>query len=453
MQTNSKPKILILGGGFGGLYAALEFEKHLKDHDDIEVTIVNRDNYFLFTPMLHEVAASDLDLTNIVIPGRKLLKKVQYFTGDVVKIDCDRRTVLVSHGFADHAHEMSYDHLVLALGSITNFFNLPGLQERALTMKTLGDAIKLRNLVIQHLEEAANECAEFEREPLLTFVVAGAGFAGVETVAGINDFLRDALPFYPTLNENMLRVVLVHPGDYILPELGPELGQYAGDKLRDRKVEIKPGCRVDSVENTRICISDGTEINCNTLIWTAGSSPDPTIDFIPAGKERGLVKVNEFLEVSDCNGIWALGDCAAVPDLTTGKLCPPTAQHASRQGTVLAKNIIATIQKKQKTAFKFATIGLLAAIGKRTGVAQIMGFKFSGFIAWFMWRSIYLLKLPTIQKKVRVAWDWTLNLIFEKDFVQYSLQRSPVISNHSFEFDKVIRDNCSNDLPEVQSET
>ena len=189
------------------------------------------------------------------------------------------------------------------------------------------------------------------------------------------------------------------------------------------------------------------------MIWTAGSSPHPTIDFIPAGKERGLVKVNEFLEVSDCNGIWALGDCAAVPDLTTGKLCPPTAQHASRQGTVLAKNIIATIQKKQKTAFKFATIGLLAAIGKRTGVAQIMGFKFSGFIAWFMWRSIYLLKLPTIQKKVRVAWDWTLNLIFEKDFVQYSLQRSPVISNHSFEFDKVIRDNCSNDLPEVQSET
>lgn len=438
---NDRQKILILGGGFGGLYAALTFEKYLKTHDDVEVTIVNRDNFFLFTPMLHEVAASDLDLTNIVIPGRKFLKRVQYFTGEVVKVDCETKRVLVTHGYADHSHEMVYDHLVLALGSVTNFFNLPGLQERALTMKSLGDAMKLRNLLIQHLEEAANECAALERELLLTFVVAGAGFAGVETVAGINDFIRDALPYYPTLKEEMLRVVLVHPGEHILPELGPQLGSYAGDKLSERKVEIKAGCRVDSVVDGGVNLSDGTQISCNTLLWTAGSSPHPVIEQIPTAKERGQLKVNEFLEVADCPGIWALGDCAAVPDLTTGKLCPPTAQHASRQGTVLANNVLAAIHNGPKAPFRFATLGMLAAIGKRSGVAQIMGFRFSGFLAWFMWRTIYLFKLPTIQKKVRVAWDWTLNLIFEKDFVQYWGPQSQATAIAK-ELKTVIRESC-----------
>src|SRR5437762_2849073 len=201
-----KIRVLILGGGFGGLYAALEFEKR-KD-PRFEVTVVNRENFFLFTPMLHEIAASDLDLTNIVNPIRKMIRHVSFFCGDVDKIDIERKRVTVSHGFERHSHDLDYDHLVLGLGSVTNFFNLPGVAERALTMKSLGDAIQLRNRLIAHLEEADSECAQADRSSLLTFVIAGGGFAGVETIASINDFLRAALPYYPNLKQEMLRVVI-----------------------------------------------------------------------------------------------------------------------------------------------------------------------------------------------------------------------------------------------------
>jgi len=438
----TKKKILILGGGFGGLYAALEFEKYLAKSDDVEVVIINRDNFFLFTPMLHEVAASDLDPTNIVIPGRKFLKHVQYFTGDVIGIDCTKKEVTVSHGFDRHCHIMPFDHLVIALGCVTNFFKLPGLEERALTMKSLGDAMKLRNLMIQHLEEADSECATNDREPLLTFVVAGAGFAGVETVAGINDFLRGALSFYRNLREDMLRIILVHPGDFILPEFGAELRQYADQKLRQRHVEVKANCKVSAVHENVVEISDGTKISANTLVWTAGTSPNPVLNMIDADKAQGLIKVNQFLEVESCEGLWALGDSALIPDVSTGKFCPPTAQHASREGSIVARNIIATINGGRKTPFKFTSLGHLAAIGKRTGVAQICGFRFSGFVAWFLWRTIYLFKLPIAEKKMRVAFDWTLDLLFAKDFVQYMVTRAPTISTQNVDQMPLIREEC-----------
>src|SRR5205809_3338281 len=246
----NKTRVLILGGGFGGLYAALEFEK--RRDPQFEVTVVNRENFFLFTPMLHEIAASDLDLTNIVNPVRKMIRHVNFFCGDVEKIDIDKKRVTVSHGFDRHSHDLDYDHLVLALGSVTNFFNLPGVAEHALTMKSLGDAIQLRNRLIAHLEEADTECARAERQPLLTFVVAGGGFAGVETIASINDFLRDALPFYPNLKESMLRIVLVEHGSMILPELGPELGRYAQEKLEERKIEFRLGTKVTGLSERRV---------------------------------------------------------------------------------------------------------------------------------------------------------------------------------------------------------
>ena len=255
-MSTKRTRVLILGGGFGGLYAALRFEKALARGADIEVTLVNRDNFFLFTPMLHEVAASDLDLTNIVNPVRKLLRRVAFFQGDVDSIDLPNRRVAVSHGHTHHRHDLEYDHLILSLGSVTNFYHLPGLAEFALTMKSLGDAIYLRNHVIANLEEADFECCPVVRAPLLNVVVAGGGFAGVETVAGLNDFLRDAVRFYPHLREDMLRVVLVHSGKLILPELSAKLGAYAQSKLMERKVEIRLNTRVAAVSAREVELSD-----------------------------------------------------------------------------------------------------------------------------------------------------------------------------------------------------
>src|SRR5215813_14372877 len=352
-----KTRVLILGGGFGGLYAALEFEK--RNDPRFEVTVVNRENFFLFTPMLHEIAASDLDLTNIVNPVRKMIRRVNFFCGDVDNIDIESKQVVVSHGFHRHSHTLEYDHLVLALGSVTNFFGLPGVAERALTMKSLGDAIQLRNRLIAHLEEADTECARAERPPLLTFVVAGGGFAGVETIASINDFLRDSLPFYPNLKEEMLRVVLVHPGEFILPELGVKLGRYADKKLRKRDVEIFSKSKVAAVRPNEIELSDGEKIVSSTLVWTAGISPNPILDLVPCAKERGRIKVNVNLEVDGVDGVWALGDCALVPDPATSNYCPPTAQHASREGKVVAHNIVAGVCGTPKKPFSFKTLGAL----------------------------------------------------------------------------------------------
>ncbi len=422
MAIDSKPKIrvLILGSGFGGLYTALHLEKKLAGSRKVEITLVNRENFFLFTPMLHEVAASDLDFTHIVNPVRKLLRRVQFFHGDIKFIDLKKRRVSVAHGDDDHYHELSYDYLVLALGSVTNFYNLPGLAENSLTMKSLSDAIHLRNHLVKNLEEADFECCGTQRERLLTVVVAGAGFAGVETIAAINDFLREAIGFYPRLNEADLRIVLIEATGAILPELGPKLGAYAYKKLAERGVEFLMNTAVKSVLSGEVSLSDGAVIKTNTLLWTAGASPNPLLDRLNCEKDRGRLITNEFLEVNGNPGVWALGDCAAVPDRATGKPCPPTAQHALRQGKVVAHNILAAIRGGNRKCFDFKTIGALATIGRRTGVARIMGVNFSGFIAWWMWRTIYLSKLPRFEKKVRVALDWTLDLLFSKDLVQFT---------------------------------
>jgi NADH dehydrogenase len=428
MSHDRRTRIVILGGGFGGLYAAMHLEKTLARDPNVEITLVNRENFFLFTPMLHEVAASDLDITHIVNPVHKLLRRVHFFAGEVEAIDLPARRVVVSHGIDHHTHDLAYDHVVLGLGSITNFYNLPGLQEHALTMKSLGDAIALRNRLIALLEEANTECCAAIRQPLLTFVVAGGGFAGVETMAGINDFVRDALAFYPNLRADFLRLVLVHPGPVVLPELSPKLGKYAQQKLTQRGIDIRLNTRVTGMSEQGVELSDGTCLPTYTTIWTAGTSPNPLLQALPCQKERGRVLVNEYMEVPEWPGVWALGDCTLVPDRHTGTYYPPTAQHALRQGKTLAHNLTAAVRGGQKKAFVFSTIGQLAAIGRRTGVANILGVNFSGFIAWWLWRSIYLSKLPRFEKKVRVALDWTLDLLFSKDLVQFLTVRAPTIS-------------------------
>jgi NADH dehydrogenase len=423
-MSNEKPRVLILGGGFGGMYAALEFEQALARGADLDVTLVNHDNFFLFTPMLHEVAASDLDITNIVSPIRKLLRRVTFFHGEIEAIDLAQKRVGLSHGHEKHCHSLPYDHLVLALGATTNFFDIPGLAGRAFTMKSLSDAIALRNHLIANLEEADFECGASYRAPLLNFIVAGGGFAGVETIAAMNDFLREAVRFFPHLREDMLRVILVSSGRVILPELGEKLGTYAQQKLTEQKVEIRLNCKVTAVTDHDVTLSDGTTITSNTLVWTAGISPHPLLETLPCPKEKGRVLVNEYLEVSGWPGVWALGDCALVPDLKTGESHPPTAQHALREGRLAAQNLLATVRGSRKKPFLYTTIGLLAPIGRRTGVANILGVNFSGFIAWWLWRTIYLLKLPRFEKKVLVALDWTLDVLFSKDLVHFRTTRS-----------------------------
>jgi len=427
-----KKRVLILGGGFGGMYAALELEKTLARDADVEITLVNRENFFLFTPMLHEVAASDLDLTNIVSPVRKLLRRVQFFAGDVDAIDLDRRTVTLSHGTPGrHDHEMRYDYLVLGLGSVTNLSKPDGLNGRVMTMKSLGDAIALRNRIIARLEEADTECAGAMRRPLVTFVVVGGGFAGVETIGAVNDFVRDALRLYPNIKPDQVRMVLVHSGQTILPELGEELGRYAERKLRQLGVEIHTGVRVASVNDDGVILTDATVINGQSIVWTAGTTPHPLLSMLPCERSNGRLCVNEFLELKGRDNVWALGDCALVPDVrNAGRYHPPTAQHAIRQGAVVAHNLECAVRGRGgKVWFDFRTIGQLASIGRRTGVAKIYGFKFSGFVAWWMWRTIYLSKLPRFEKKLRVALDWTLDLFFHKDLVQFLTQPSETIGD------------------------
>ena len=425
---SGKPKrIIILGGGFAGLAVAMGLEKTVARDGSAEVTLVNRENFFLFTPMLHEVAASDLDLTTIVNPVRKMLRHVRFFAGEILGIDVERKRVVVAHGFDHHEHTVEFDYLVLGLGAVTNHYGLPGLKECALTMKSLGDAMRLRNHLIAHLEEADSDCCKV-KEPLLTFVVAGGGFAGVETVAGINDFVRDALASYPNLTEDMLRIVLVHSGPVILPELDQKLGAYTQRKLMKRQVEVRLKTRVEGFSGGTVQLSDGTSIRTNTLVWTAGTSANPLLQSIPCAKERGRLLVSESLEVRDCPGVWALGDCSAASDPQTGGFYPPTAQHALRQGKVVAHNIAAAARGGEQKPFRFSTIGQLAAIGRRTGVANILGMNFSGFSAWWLWRTIYLSKLPRFEKKLRVAFDWTLDLLFSKDLVQFLDIRAPMVS-------------------------
>jgi NADH dehydrogenase len=417
-STGAK-RILILGAGFGGLYTALHLEKKLRRSSNFEITLVNRENFFLFTPMLHEVAAGDLDLTHIVNPVRKLLRRSHFFNGDIKSINLEERRVIATHADDDHVHELLYDYLVLALGSVTNFYNLPGLAENALTMKSLTDAILLRNRLITNLEDADFESSSEDRSRLLTMVVVGGGFAGVETIASINDFVREALRYYPRLTTDELRIILVEAGAAILPELGPKLGAYAQEKLARRGVEFRMETAVKSLSDGEVTLSDNATIKTNLLIWTAGVSPNPLLNMLECKKERGRLVTNEFLEVAGWPSVWALGDCAAVPDPATGKSCPPTAQHALRQGKVVANNILSEINGGRKRAFRFKTIGALASIGKRTGVARILGVNFSGFVAWWLWRTIYLSKLPRFEKKVRVALDWALDLLFSKDLVQF----------------------------------
>jgi NADH dehydrogenase len=432
-----KTRIVIAGGGFAGLYAAIHFDKRLARRADVEVTLISRENFILFTPMLHEVAAGDLYPGDIVNPLRRILRHVKVVEADVCTVDLTGQIVGCRAGMAERELNFEFDHLLLTLGSETNFFNIDGVRDWSVTMKSLSDAALLRNRMVALLEEASLQSDEGARRQLLTFVTAGGGFSGTETTGAVNDFVRETVRYYPQLREELIRVVMVHPGNFILPELGEELGRYAERKLRERKVEVIKGPRVANYDGLMVTLSDGTSIPATTLIWTAGVKPSPVIASLPCQNERGRLLVNEEMNVPGVSGLWAAGDCAAIPDVKggTGKFYPPTAQHGMREGVTVAKNIEATILGRPLKPFRFKMLGQLAAIGHHTGVAMVFGIKFSGFIAWWFWRSVYLMKLPRLAKKLRVMMSWTLDLFFGQEIEQMITVRD--IEAHSSQLARI----------------
>jgi NADH dehydrogenase len=414
-----KTQVVILGGGFAGVEAARYLDRTAAKRTDIEVTLVSRDNFSLFTPMLDEVAVGDLEVPHVCNPLRKLLRRVTILSGDVKSIDLASRRVKISYGISRLSRELPFDHLVLALGSETNYLGIPGVAEHALGIKTVGEAVMLRAGVIALLELASVEPDPYRRKRMLTFVVAGGGFAGVETVGAINDLARESLPHYGKVDPHEVRVVLIHPGAVILPELGEALGLYAQEKLRKRQVEIKLKTKVVAYADGAVQCSDGEKIPAYTLVWAGGVSPSPILKAMPFELLKGRVVVDSTLEVPRFPGVWAIGDCAAIMDPTSNTPYPPTAQHAQREGRLAGKNINARLNDQQPKPFVYKAPGQLATIGRRTGVARIFGLKFSGIVGWALWRTVYLMKLPRLEKKLRVALQWTLDAIFERDLGQY----------------------------------
>jgi len=412
-------RIVILGGGFAGVEAARYLDRTVAKKSDVEVTLVSRENFTVFTPMLHEVAAGDLEPAHICNPLRKLFRRVTILTGNIEAIDLATRSVTIAYGSEALRRELPYDQLILALGSETNYSSIPGVAEHAMGIKSLGDATLLRAAVIAMLESASLEIDAERRKRMLTFVVAGGGFAGVETIGAINDLARESLPHYGWINSREVRVVLIHGGKVILPELGEALGLYAEEKLRKRQVDIKLGARVTAYADGVVHCDDGETIPAGTLVWAAGVSPSPILKSLPFELSKGRVVVNSTLEVPGYPGVWAVGDCAAVADLGSKTIYPPTAQHALREGKLVGRNIRARLNGQEPKRFQYKAPGQLATIGRRTGVARIFGFKFSGILGWILWRTVYLMKLPRLEKKLRVGLQWTLDVVFERDLGQY----------------------------------
>ncbi len=409
------PVIAIVGGGFAGIAVARRLERRLRP-GEAEIVLLSRENYTLFTPMLPEVTSGELEVRHVVTPIRAQLDRTRFVLADVDAVDVHRRTVTYHHVLTGKSVVQPYDHVIFALGSSTSDFGLPGVAEHAWALKTLEDADALRNHLVWLLELADTIDDEERRERLLRLVVVGGGFTGVETAGEIVELFRSVLRFYKRLSMESVHVLLVEAGPTLLAGLPAKMGEYSRRVLQRRGVEVLTGDGVTGADERGLDLQSGRRIESETIVWSAGVKPSATVANVDLRKtKRGAIETRPDMSVAGADGVWALGDCASIPN-EEGGVYPMTAQHAIREGPRLADNIVAVLRGQATKPFRYEALGMMAALGGRKAVAQLPGNRvITGFIAWFFWRTYYLLRLPGLDRKLRVAFDWTLELLFPRD--------------------------------------
>ncbi len=428
-DTYSFP-IVILGGGFAGAYCARALKSGLQESTHQNVALLADQNAMLFHPMLAEVSGSSISPLHVVNPLRLFCRGSSIFMGAIDDIDLEQKTVVFLPGpFAPPA-KLTFEHLVLAIGSVVDVSRVPGMPEHGYLMKTVGDAIRLRADVLERLEAASIVTEESIRRKLLTFVVVGGGYSGVETAGQIWDLLRDVQRLYPRINPKEFRLVLVHSGAYLLRQIGEELGKYCGLQLRKRGIEVRLNARVTAITAERAILNTGDMVETNTVITTVGNATNPVIkkliDRYQLPSNKGRLSTEPTMQVKGYTSLWSAGDCSAVP-LADGSVSPATAQFAMRQGTLLAKNILAARNSQPLEPFRFKTLGEMASLGHRNAVGKVLGFKVSGFLGWLMWRATYLYKLPGLEQKAKVFFEWSLELLFPRDISLLNVKMTEVL--------------------------
>jgi NADH:ubiquinone reductase (H+-translocating) len=421
-MRGSKQRVVIVGGGYVGLYAALVLEKRASRLAD--VTLVNAEGHMTYQPFLPEAAAGNVEPRHVAIPLRRILRRSKVVVGAARAVDRDRKVVTITPPLGRDI-QLPYDHLVIAVGSVSRVLPVPGLAERAIGFKSIGEAIFLRNQVLSMID-AADSLTGAERAAALSFVFVGGGYAGIEALGELEDLARDAASLTSSVSRDEMRWVLVEATDGILPEVGPSLGNYALDVLRDRGVEIHLGTRLEDAREGRMQLSDSSEFEAQTIVWTAGVKGHPLSgDLGLPLDDRGRIQVDAAMRATEIGDVWAAGDCAAVPDLVGGGVSPPTAQHALRQGKHLGKNIAAVLSGGPPQPFRYKQLGSLASLGRHRGVAVVLGVRLKGISAWFLHRTYHLVMLPTWGRRIRVALDWTVALLFKRDVVSLGSLAEP----------------------------